>query len=205
MKRALAIMVGAALILLLATLTLVVMPYLQMSAEQIPPDLQPYTEKQQRGRQLYIANGCVYCHSQQPRDPSFAPGDRDRGWGRPSVPGDYANDQPHLLGTMRTGPDLFNVGARLPSIDWQLLHLYNPRTVHKDSIMPSYPFLFRHVDEPAEDDKVVYLPGPYAPESGQIVATEDALALAEYMLALDHTYPAPTLPKLPPKSDEPKE
>src|SRR5680860_1836055 len=68
--------------------------------EQVPPDLKPYTETQQRGRQLYIANGCIYCHSQQPRDPGFAPGDRDRGWGRPSVPGDYAYDQPHLLGTM---------------------------------------------------------------------------------------------------------
>jgi cytochrome c oxidase cbb3-type subunit 2 len=195
MKGALAIMVGAALILLLATLTLVVMPYLQMSAEQVPPDLKPYTEQQQRGRQIYIANGCIYCHSQQPRDPGFAPGDRDRGWGRPSVPGDYAYDQPHLLGTMRTGPDLFNVGARLPSIDWQLLHLYNPRVVHRDSIMPSYPFLFRHVDEAEAGDKIVYLPASFGPESGQIVATDDALALAEYLLALDHTYPAPTLPK----------
>lgn len=78
MKRALAIMVGAALILLLATLTLVVMPYLQMSAEQVPPDLKPYTERQLEGRQIYIANGCVYCHSQQPRDPSFASGDKGR-------------------------------------------------------------------------------------------------------------------------------
>src|SRR5690554_4127515 len=66
---ALPILVGAALILLLATLTLVVMPYLQMSAEQVPPDLKPYTERQLEGRQIYIANGCVYCHSQQPRDP----------------------------------------------------------------------------------------------------------------------------------------
>jgi cytochrome c oxidase cbb3-type subunit 2 len=96
---------------------------------------------------------------------------------------------------MRTGPDLFNVGVRFPSIDWQLLHLYNPRVVHKDSIMPSYPFLFRNVQEVADGDKVVYLPAPYAPESGHIVATADALALAEYMLALDRTYPAPTLPK----------
>ncbi|MBQ0762338.1 cbb3-type cytochrome c oxidase subunit II [Marinobacter psychrophilus] len=201
MKGALAIMVGAALILLLATLTLVVMPYLQMSAEQVPPDLKPYTETQQRGRQVYIANGCIYCHSQQPRDPGFAPGDRDRGWGRPSVPGDYAYDQPHLLGTMRTGPDLFNVGARLPSIDWQLLHLYNPRAVYQDSIMPSYTFLFRHVDKAEAGDKVVHLQAAFGPESGQIVATDDALALAEYLLALDHTYPAPTLPK----ADNPKE
>ncbi|WP_226596647.1 MULTISPECIES: cbb3-type cytochrome c oxidase subunit II [Marinobacter] len=201
MKRALAIMVGAALILLLATLTLVVMPYLQMSAEQVPPDLKPYTERQLEGRQIYIANGCVYCHSQQPRDPSFASGDKDRGWGRPSVPGDYAYDTPHLLGTMRTGPDLFNIGARQPSKDWHLLHLYNPQAVVKDSIMPPYRFLFRWVRSVGEDDTVVRLPEPYAPEEGYIVPTEQALALVDYLLALDHTYPAPTLPE-PEKTQE---
>jgi cytochrome c oxidase cbb3-type subunit 2 len=195
MKRALAIMVGAALILLLAMLTLVVLPYLQMSSEAIPPDLEPYTAQEQRGRQLYIANGCVYCHSQQPRDPSFASGDRDRGWGRPSVPGDYAHDQPHLLGTMRTGPDLFNIGARQPSEDWHLLHLYNPRTVVEGSIMPPYRFMFRQVDDASADDRVLSIPEPYASETGDVVATEDALALVAYLLALDHTYPAQTLPQ----------
>lgn len=193
MKRALAIMVGSALILLLATLTLVVMPYLQMSAEAVPAGLKPYTEQELHGRQVYIANGCLYCHSQQPRDPSYAKGDRDRGWGRPSVPGDYAFDQPHLLGTMRTGPDLFNIGARQPSIDWQLMHLYNPRAVVKDSIMPSYRFLFRVVESASAGDTVVNIPPPYGPESGQVVATEDALALVQYMFALDHTYPAKVL------------
>lgn len=195
MKRALAIMVGAALILLLATLTLVVMPYLQMTAEQVPPELKRYTEQQLRGRQVYIANGCMYCHSQQPRDPAFAPGDRDRGWGRASVPGDYAYDQPQLLGTMRTGPDLFNIGARQPSIDWQLMHLYSPSALVKDSIMPPYRFLFRHVEQLEEGDKLINIPAPHGPKTGFIVATEDALALAEYLLALDHSYPAPTLPQ----------
>ena len=71
MKHALAIMVGAALILLLATLTLVAMPYVQMSTEAVPEELEPYTPAQQRGRDLYIANGCLYCHSQQPRDPGL--------------------------------------------------------------------------------------------------------------------------------------
>ncbi len=195
MKRALAIMVGAAFILLLAMLTLVVLPYIQMSTEQVPPDLEPYTELEQKGRDLYIANGCVYCHSQQPRDPSFAPGDRDRGWGRPAVPGDYNYDQPHLLGTMRTGPDLFNIGARQPSDDWHLLHLYNPRAVVEDSIMPPYRFMFREVESAGEGDRVVNIPDPYGPDSGQVVATDDALALVAYLKALDHTYPAPTLPK----------
>lgn len=195
MNRPFVIMVGAGLILLLATLMLVVMPYLQMSAEQVPPDLKPYTTQELVGRQLYIGNGCIYCHSQQPRDPSFAPGDRDRGWGRPSVPGDYTYDTPHLMGTMRTGPDLFNIGARQPSIDWQLIHLYNPQAVLKGSIMPPYRFLFRHVENPGPDDYVVNVPPPFAPKTGKIIATDEALALTAYLLSLDHTYPAPTLPK----------
>lgn len=205
MKRALAIMVGAALILLLATLTLVVMPYLQMSAEAVPEGLKPYTEQELVGRQSYIANGCVYCHSQQPRDPGFAPGDRDRGWGRPSVPGDYAHDTPHLLGTMRTGPDLFNIAARQPSEDWHLIHLYNPQAVMKGSIMPPYRFLFRHVEQAGPDDKVVNIPPPYGPETGQIVATDEAMALLAYLLSLDHTYPAPTLPQPLPQPETAKE
>lgn len=194
MKRALAIMVGSALILLLAMLTLVVMPYIQLSSEQVPDGLKPYTAQELEGRQVYIANGCMYCHSQQPRDPSFATGDRDRGWGRPSVPGDYKYDKPHLMGTMRTGPDLFNVGARLPSIDWQLLHLYNPRIV-PDSIMPSYRFLFKVVDKVEEGDKEIHPGKGFGPETGHVIATDKALALAKYLLALDHTYPAPTLPQ----------
>lgn len=195
MKRALAIMVGAALILLLAMLTLVAMPYVQLSSEAVPEQLEPYTTAQQRGRDLYIANGCVYCHSQQPRDPGFSDADGERGWGRPSVPGDYTFDQPHLMGTMRTGPDLFNIGARQPSVDWHLLHLYNPRAVVEDSIMPAYRFLFRVVDAPAEGDHVVKIPEPYGPESGTVVATREALELTSYLLALDHTYPASTLPQ----------
>ncbi|MDT0500097.1 MULTISPECIES: cbb3-type cytochrome c oxidase subunit II [unclassified Halomonas] len=195
MKRALAIMVGAALILLLAMLTLVAMPYVQLSSEAVPEQLEPYTTAQQRGRDLYIANGCVYCHSQQPRDPGFSSADGERGWGRPSVPGDYTFDQPHLMGTMRTGPDLFNIGARQPSVGWHLLHLYNPRAVVEGSIMPAYRFLFRVVDTPAEGDRVVKIPEPYGPESGIVVATREALELTSYLLSLDRTYPASTLPQ----------
>src|SRR3546814_11471675 len=76
-----------------------------------------------RSRAQYVANGCVYCHSQQPRSSGQTLADQARGWGRPSTPGDYAYDAPQLLGTMRTGPDLLNVGVRLPSRDWQLTHL----------------------------------------------------------------------------------
>src|SRR5690606_4176604 len=111
MKKTIAIMAGAALILLFATAMLVFMPYVQLDSEPVPEGLEPYTAEELRGRQVYIANGCLYCHSQQPRDPGFSDADMKRGWGRAAVPGDYAYDQPQLMGTMRTGPDLFNIGA----------------------------------------------------------------------------------------------
>ena len=101
-----------------------------------PEGLKPYSSAELRGRQVYISNGCVYCHSQQPRDRNLGP-DAERGWGRASVPGDYFYDKPHLLGSMRTGPDLFNIGARQPSKDWHLGHLYQPRAFVPGSIMPS--------------------------------------------------------------------
>ena len=116
---------GAMVILGGATALMVVVPYLLLKNIQPPAGLKPYTSVQLTGRQVYIANGCVYCHSQQPRDIKQAP-DASRGWGRASIAADYAYDTPHLLGTMRTGPDLLNIGARQPSKDWHLGHLYQP-------------------------------------------------------------------------------
>jgi cytochrome c oxidase cbb3-type subunit 2 len=104
---------GAMVALAVATAALVVMPYMEVRDIQPPPGLKPYTSAELRGRGVYIANGCVYCHSQQPRDRNFGP-DFERGWGRASVPGDYIYDKPHLLGSMRTGPDLFNIASRQP-------------------------------------------------------------------------------------------
>jgi cytochrome c oxidase cbb3-type subunit 2 len=102
----------------------------------------PYTTIQARGRELYIEYGCIYCHSQQVRDPA-AGADAAFGWGRPSRPSDYIYDKPHLLGTSRTGPDLSNIGSRQPSPEWHHLHLYNPRSLVSWSIMPAFPFLYR--------------------------------------------------------------
>ena len=68
-----------------------------------------------RGRQIYAANGCVYCHSQQVRA-DYAASDIDRKWGvRRSAPRDYIFERPALLGKMRLGPDLSSIGKRAPS------------------------------------------------------------------------------------------
>jgi cbb3-type cytochrome oxidase cytochrome c subunit len=70
-----------------------------------------------RGRKIYAANGCVYCHSQQVRA-DYAASDIDRKWGtRRSAPRDYLFERPALLGKMRVGPDLANIGKRAPVED----------------------------------------------------------------------------------------
>jgi cytochrome c oxidase cbb3-type subunit 2 len=184
------LVVGAMLILSLATALLVVMPYMLLKDTQPPPGLKPYNDQQLIGRQSYIANGCIYCHSQQPRDVAQAP-DALRGWGRASVAADYAYDTPHLLGTMRTGPDLFNIGARQPSRDWHLGHLYAPRAYTPGSIMPSYPYLFEVRQGTAKPDEVVVnLPPAFAKPGQVVIAKPEVRALVDYLISLDHTYPA---------------
>ncbi len=188
MRSVLTLVIGALIIFAFATLVVVVVPYHELKPVTAPAGLKPYTLAELRGRSTYVAMGCVYCHSQQPRPASLAP-DQQRGWGRASVPGDYVYDYPHLLGTARTGPDLFNIGARQPSIDWHLAHLYQPRSVSPGSVMPSYPFLFRVERRPSTGEKKVALPPQYSPSGGEVVATQEALDLVAYLLALNHTYP----------------
>lgn len=195
MTRAIGIIAAAALILLFALIMIVIMPSMQTQTRSRPSEgLEPYSEQALRGRAVYVSLGCVYCHSQQPRDPAQAP-DGIRGWGRPSVPGDYAYDNPHLLGTMRTGPDLLNIGARQPSVDWHLAHLYNPRALVPGSIMPAYPFLFEVSKEKSSSDVALKLPPAFAPPD-PLIATDAALDLVQYLRELDRTYPVKLIPTI---------
>jgi cytochrome c oxidase cbb3-type subunit 2 len=187
---------GAMVMLALSTSALVVLPYLQVHDVAAAPGLAPYDSAQLRGREVYIANGCVYCHSQQPRASSLGP-DAARGWGRPTVAADYAYDTPHLLGTMRTGPDLMNIGARQPSEAWHLGHLYQPRAYAPGSIMPAYPFLFDVKERAERDDVVVALPPGVAPIGRVVVARPEAVDLVRYLKSLDRTYPVVDAPESP--------
>lgn len=196
MKNPFSIVAGASGIVLFAGAMLGLAPYMALKDLPPPEGLKPYTEIEQQGRDIYVSLGCVYCHSQQPRDPAQAP-DESRGWGRVSDPSDYYYDIPHQLGTMRTGPDLFNIGARQPSKDWHLIHLYQPRAVVPWSIMSPYPFLFVHKEAAEEGDVVVPVSGEYAPKTGVIVASADAIALVAYLTSLDHSYPIPTVEQEP--------
>ena len=191
MTRTLTLILGVCATIGFALIVLIVLPQVLLVQVQAPSQLQPYTAAQLRGRAVYIANGCVYCHSQQVRDSNYTV-DVERGWGgRSSVPADYVYDAPHLLGTMRTGPDLLNIANRQPSADWHLLHLYQPRALVDWSIMPAFPFLFEEKDPAAvlPGDRVVDVTGPYAPAGKVVVAGPDALALTDYLLSLKRDYP----------------
>ena len=118
----------------------------------------------------------------------------DKMWGeRPSIAADYANlhrtdfwrNTATVMGTERTGPDLASIGTRQPSIDWHLVHLFNPRIVVKQSIMPSYRWMFEVKKTPAKGDVVVNVPAEYLNgEEGKVVATKDALHLVAYLQSL---------------------
>ncbi len=98
--------------------------------------LKPYTALQLEGRDIYIREGCLGCHSQMIR-PLRAEVER---YGHYSVAGESVYEHPFLWGSKRTGPDLARVGGRY-SDDWHRAHLINPRDVVPESIMPAYPWL----------------------------------------------------------------
>ncbi|RUO25690.1 cytochrome-c oxidase, cbb3-type subunit II [Aliidiomarina minuta] len=99
-------------------------------------DLRPYTALELEGRDIYIREGCVGCHSQMIR-PFRAETER---YGHYSVAGESVWEHPFLWGSKRTGPDLARVGGRY-SDEWHYVHLMDPRAVVPESNMPGYPWL----------------------------------------------------------------
>ncbi len=194
MENELKLLGGAMVTLGLATCAMIVVPFMQLKDVAAPAALAPYTGEQLRGREQYMANGCIACHTQQPSSTGAGVADGARGWGRPSVAADYHHDTPPLLGTMRTGPDLFNIGARQPSADWHLGHLFQPRAYVPGSVMPGFPYLFelKHKGAVGKGERVVTLPPGTVHYDKVVVARPEALDLVAYMIGLDHTYPART-------------
>lgn len=142
----------------------------------------PLSEEEALGREVYKDLGCLYCHSQQVRTDGYGV-DIARGWGRRgSVPLDYVGQQPPLLGTMRTGPDLADVGTRQPSEVWHMLHLYDPQITSPGSNMPPFPFLFEEVE--GEHPDALALPDTHARPGVSVVPGPRARALVAYMRAL---------------------
>lgn len=125
---------------LLSFTALAVLPGMALQneiARTKPSTMLKPTEQEQRGRIVYAREGCAYCHTQQIRT---VPQDVDR-FGAPTRAWENRYDYPQLWGTRRIGPDLSRE-TNIRSDDWQLTHLYNPRSIVPDSVMPSFPWLF---------------------------------------------------------------
>jgi len=147
-----------------------------------------------QGKLVYQQLGCIYCHTQQVRRPGFGADDL-RGWGeRQSVPRDYVQQDRLLLGTMRTGPDLMNVGARPLNADWHFKHLLDPQLTSPGSNMPPFGFLFetRKIVGQPSPKAIQGLPPQYAPPPGhELVPTHRAEALVAYLMSLKHEFDYP--------------
>lgn len=98
--------------------------------------VQPYTALELQGRDLYIREGCVNCHSQTVR-PFRSETAR---YGEYSKAGEFVYDMPFLWGSKRTGPDLHRLGGKYPN-KWHFDHLLDPTITSPGSIMPAYPWL----------------------------------------------------------------
>ncbi|WP_269620344.1 cytochrome-c oxidase, cbb3-type subunit II [Zhongshania sp. BJYM1] len=101
--------------------------------------LTPLNAMQLTGRDIYIREGCTVCHSQMIR----ALRSETERYGHYSVAGEGVYEHPFLWGSKRTGPDLARVGERY-SDEWHRAHLFDPRAVVPESIMPAYPWLFNN-------------------------------------------------------------
>jgi len=101
-----------------------------------------YTPVEQRGRDVYLREGCWYCHSQFVRPVTG----ETRRWGPVTESGEFAFDIPHLFGTRRIGPDLMRVGLKF-SNEWHYAHFWNPRMLSPDSVMAPYGGLFERPRE----------------------------------------------------------
>jgi cytochrome c oxidase cbb3-type subunit 2 len=185
----------------------VVLPWLMVG--HLPPiqngdddtDISPFDVSglAHQGERVYAANGCVYCHTQQVRDPHSG-ADIIRGWGtaedsdgkkvtRRTYPRDYIWQGMTFLGNNRDGGDLSNAGARFKAADLYAW-LYRPETMDAHSSMPEFRFLFtteRISGQPSDD--ALQLPPPYAPPPGfEVVPTADGKALVAYLLSLSKGY-----------------
>jgi len=150
--------------------------------------LRPLSALELEGRDIYRREGCVGCHSQMIR-PFRAETER---YGHYSVAGESVYDHNFLWGSKRTGPDLARVGGRY-SDDWHRAHMYNPRDVVPESIMPAYPWLFERTldgrDTPKKMEALRMVGVPYTDEdianaTREVRGQQEITALIAYLQQL---------------------
>jgi len=160
-----------------------------------------------QGAEIYRAQGCAECHTQQVR-PASEGSDLARGWGqRRTVARDYVFESPAMPGFSRLGPDLANYGERLGTNAFPLVRLYNPRllTNNAASLCPGAPYLFEvsRTKDRGVSPAALALSGAAAPQAGsQLVPTLKAEQLAAYLVSLRQSVELPEA-ALPKKEEAP--
>ena len=132
--------IASILVVSFAGLVQIVPLFYQHSTTEPVAGVEPYSPLRLMGRDVYIREGCVGCHSQQIR---VLAAEVQR-YGPYSLASESMYDHPFLWGSKRTGPDLARVGERY-SDEWHRIHLRNPRQVVPESNMPAYPWLEKTV------------------------------------------------------------
>ncbi len=138
------------------------------------------------GQEVYQANGCASCHTMQVRTRGQGR-DLERNWGkRNTVLRDFIYDDHVFLGQTRIGPDLADIGSRpYGTREWHLVHLYNPRSVVKGSLMPQYPYLFQvRKIKGQPSPHALPLPPEMVKQGYEVIPTREATALVEYLVSL---------------------
>ena len=143
--------------------------------------VQPYTPLELEGRDIYIREGCLGCHSQMIR-PFRSETER---YGEYSKSGEFIYDRPFLWGSKRTGPDLHRVGGKYPH-SWHYNHMIDPETMSPGSIMPPYPWLAEYdldVSQTAAKIRVLTTLGTPYPEGFDEEAVANLQAQAAQIAA----------------------
>ncbi|WP_460979421.1 cytochrome-c oxidase, cbb3-type subunit I [Spirosoma knui] len=135
-RKPMPLLVGSLVVILIGSLVELVPTFMVKSNVQTIASVQPYTALELEGRDLYIREGCVNCHSQMVR-PFRSETER---YGEYSKAGEFVYDHPFLWGSKRTGPDLHREGGKYPD-SWHYHHMRDPASMSPGSIMPAYPWL----------------------------------------------------------------
>lgn len=153
--------------------------------------VQPYTPLELEGRDIYIREGCVGCHSQMVR-PFRNEVER---YGEYSKAGEYVYDHPFLWGSKRTGPDLHRVGGKY-SDNWHLNHMYDPQSTSSGSIMPAYQWLVRNeLDKSQTEAKMRAMVTLGVPYSEDDIANAQESMLAQGTQIEENLYTDPDFAK----------
>ncbi|WP_338874654.1 cytochrome-c oxidase, cbb3-type subunit I [Spirosoma sp. SC4-14] len=169
-RKPIPLLIGSLVVILIGSLVELIPTFMVRSNVPTIAVVQPYTALEVQGRDLYIREGCVNCHSQMVR-PFRSETER---YGEYSKAGEFVYDHPFLWGSKRTGPDLHREGGKYPD-SWHYHHMRDPTSMSPGSIMPSYPWLLtQQLDISTTSDKLRALQKVGVPYDEQTISYANA-------------------------------